>query len=165
MSLLHHGSTVVKVLCYKSEGRWFDPNCCQWIFHWYKILPIALWPWGSTQSLTEMSTKSISGGKNGRCIRLTILPPSCAVVMKSGNLNFLGPSGPLQTPLPVPLCHYYSVCERYAVGDKKCTLVQTLRLCIGRTAHRGSTGIALLLGKGKVHPCTGTEALYRPYGV
>jgi len=20
------GSTVVKVLCYKSEGRWFDPN-------------------------------------------------------------------------------------------------------------------------------------------
>jgi len=35
------------------------------------------------------------GGKGGRCIRLTILPPSCAVVMKSGNLNFLEPSGPL----------------------------------------------------------------------
>jgi len=27
------GSTVVKVLCYKSEGRWFDPRLCQWIFH------------------------------------------------------------------------------------------------------------------------------------
>jgi len=27
------GGTVVKVLCYKSEGRWFDPNRCQWIFH------------------------------------------------------------------------------------------------------------------------------------
>ena len=26
------GSTVVKVLCYKSEGRWFDPSWCQWIF-------------------------------------------------------------------------------------------------------------------------------------
>ena len=25
------GSTVVKVLCYKSEGRWFDPSWCQWI--------------------------------------------------------------------------------------------------------------------------------------
>ena len=24
------------------------------------------------------------------------LPPSCAIVMKSGNLNFLEPSGPLQ---------------------------------------------------------------------
>ena len=36
------------------------------------------------------------------------LPPSCAVVMKSGNLNILEPSGPLQTcngtalPLPLP---------------------------------------------------------------
>jgi len=26
-------STVVKVLCYKSEGRWFDSSWCQWIFH------------------------------------------------------------------------------------------------------------------------------------
>jgi len=27
------GGTVVKVLCYKSKGRWFDPRLCQWIFH------------------------------------------------------------------------------------------------------------------------------------
>jgi len=40
----HRCSTVVKVLCYKSEGRWPDPRCCNWIFHWHKILPIALWP-------------------------------------------------------------------------------------------------------------------------
>jgi len=51
---------------------------------------------GSTQPLTEMSTRSISWGKGDRCIRLTILPPSCAVVMKSGNLKFLEPFGPLQ---------------------------------------------------------------------
>jgi hypothetical protein len=51
---------------------------------------------GSTQPLTEMSTSCISWGKGGRCVRLTTLPPSCAVVMKSGNLNFLEPSGPLQ---------------------------------------------------------------------
>jgi len=39
------------------------------------------------------------------------LPPSCAVVTKSGNRNFLEPSGPLQAcngnaltlPLPLPL--------------------------------------------------------------
>ena len=24
--------TVVKVLYYKSEGRWFDPSWCHWIF-------------------------------------------------------------------------------------------------------------------------------------
>jgi hypothetical protein len=39
-------------------------------------------------------------------VRLTTLPPSCAVDMKSGNINFLEPSGPLQacngTALPLP---------------------------------------------------------------
>jgi len=28
-----HSGTVVKVLYYKSEGRWFDSSWCQWIFH------------------------------------------------------------------------------------------------------------------------------------
>ena len=56
----------------------------------------------STQPLKEMSTRCI-----GRCVRLATLPPSCAVVMKSENLNFLQPSRPLQacnvTALPLPL--------------------------------------------------------------
>jgi len=38
----------------------------------------------------------------------------------------------------------------------KCTCVQALRLCTGRTAPRGAVI--------HVHPCTGTEALYRSYG-
>jgi hypothetical protein len=59
----------------------------------------------------------------------------------------------------------------------KITLVQALRLCTGHTAHRGSRGIALLYrhwgSVQAVRPiggvevllyCTGTEALYRPYG-
>ena len=34
--------------------------------------------------------------------------------------------------------------QQFFIGRKlKCTLVQALRLCIGRTAHRGSRGIAL----------------------
>jgi len=45
------------------------------------------------------------GGKGGRCVRLTTLPQSCVVVMKSGNLKFLEPSGSLQacngTALPL----------------------------------------------------------------
>jgi hypothetical protein len=51
---------------------------------------------GSTQPLIKMSTRCISWGKVGRCVRLTTLPPSCTIVMKSGNLNFLEPSGPPQ---------------------------------------------------------------------
>jgi len=34
---------------------------------------------GLTQALTEMGTRNISWeGKGGRCVWLTILPPSCA---------------------------------------------------------------------------------------
>ena len=84
------GSTVVKVLCYKSEGRWYDPSWCHWNFFSLTLNPsdrtMAL---GSTQPLTEMSARSISWGKGGRYVRLTTLPPSFAVVMKSRNLNFL----------------------------------------------------------------------------
>jgi len=36
------------------------------------------------------------GDKGGRCVRLTNLPTSCAVVMKSESPNFLEPSGPVQ---------------------------------------------------------------------
>jgi hypothetical protein len=36
------------------------------------------------------------GGKGGMCVRLTTLPPSCAVFMKYGNLSVLETSGPLQ---------------------------------------------------------------------
>ena len=60
--------------------------------------------------------------------------------------------------------HRFTFIWQQPARNCKCTLVQALRLCTGRTAHRRSRGIALLLGKGKVHPCTGTEALYRPYG-
>ena len=98
---------MVKVLCYKSEGRWFDPSWCQWIFHWHKILSIALWPWGRLSLLQKWVPGAFSGGKGGQCVGLTALPASCAVVMKSGNLNLLEPSGPLQacngTALPLLL--------------------------------------------------------------
>jgi hypothetical protein len=51
---------------------------------------------GLTQPLTEIVPGVFPGGKGGRCVRLTNLPPSCAVVTKSGNLNFLEPSAPVQ---------------------------------------------------------------------
>jgi len=90
------GNTVFKVLCYKSEGPWFDPSWCQWIFHWHKILPIALWPWSRLSLEKKWVPGAFPEGKSGRCVRLTNLPPSCAVVTKSGSLNFLDPSGTVQ---------------------------------------------------------------------
>jgi hypothetical protein len=55
------GSTVVKVLRYKSEGHWFDPRWYHGISH--DINPSdRIMALGSTQPLTEMSTGSISWG-------------------------------------------------------------------------------------------------------
>jgi len=54
------------------------------------------------------------------------LPPSCAVVMKSGNLNFLEPSGPLQacngTALPLPLYREKSLKPLQAVASTVCLI-------------------------------------------
>ena len=83
---------------------------------------------GSTQPLTEMSTRGISlGGKGDRCVRLTTLPPSCAVVTKSVKLNFLETSGPVKacdgTALPFTS---YSECVFVEIGIK-----HAVRYCPG----------------------------------
>ena len=78
--LMDRGSRVVKVLCYKPESRWFDPTWCHWKFSLTQNPSDRTLALRSTQPLTEMSTRSISwGGKGGRCVSLTTLPPSCAV--------------------------------------------------------------------------------------
>ena len=58
--------------------------------------PIALWHWGRVSLWQKWVPGAFTGGKSGRCVRLTTLPPYCAVVMKSGNIKFLEPSGPRQ---------------------------------------------------------------------
>jgi len=123
-------STVVKVLCYKSEGRWFDPIWCQWIFYLYKILQIALWPWGRLGLQQKWASGVFPGVKGGRCVRLTTLPPSCAVVTKSGNLNFLGPSESVHAwyGTALPLHIIYCALVGYKVFNCHWCTVQTWRL-------------------------------------
>ena len=50
------------------------------IFYWHNTSDRSM-VLGSNQPLTEMSTRTFPGGKGGWRIRLTTLPPSCAVVM------------------------------------------------------------------------------------
>ena len=82
--------------------------------------------------------------------RLTTLPPSCAVVVKSGNLNFLEPSGPLQacngTAVPLPLRlsttqhNTYTVslvCETTRVVAVNCRWFETI--CRQENKTQGST--------------------------
>ena len=62
------------------------------IFLWRKLsgCTVAL---GLTHPLTAMSTRYISGGKGGRYVGLTTLPPSMPIVLKSGSLNLWNPQG------------------------------------------------------------------------
>jgi hypothetical protein len=52
---------LVEALRYKPAGRGLDSRWCQWIFHNPVGRTMAL---GSTQPLTEMSTRNISWGVN-----------------------------------------------------------------------------------------------------
>jgi len=92
------------------------------------ILPVALWPWSRISLQQKLVPGVFPGGKGGRWVRLTTLPPSRAVIMKYGNLNFLEPSGPLQAcngtalPLPLPIFRKWTstcfghICSPSSVG-------------------------------------------------
>ena len=66
------------------------------------------------------------------------LPPYCAVVTKSGNLNFLEPSGPVQAcngtdlTLPVANCHSVEIC-RIQITNRghKSEILRVVLCCVG----------------------------------
>ena len=98
---------MVKVLRYKSEGRWFDSRWCHWNFSLTYFFRSHYDPGVDSASNRNEYQENFLGGKCGRCIRLTTLPPPCAVVMKSGNLNLLEPSGPLEACNGTDLPFFY----------------------------------------------------------
>ena len=87
---------MLKVLYYKSEGRRFDPRSCHWNFSFTQSFRSHSFPGIDSASNRNEYQQIFLGINAARCVRLTNITPSCAVVMKSGNLNFLEPSGSLQ---------------------------------------------------------------------
>ena len=63
-------------------------------------------------------------GKGGRCVRPTTLTPSCAVLMKSGNLNFLESFGPLQACNGTAL-HYHNTSHTNSSPTMFCSVLYT----------------------------------------
>ena len=80
-----------------------------------------------------MSTWNIYWCKGGRCVRLTTLPP-IYVVIKSENLNFLEPSGPIQacngTDLPLTFTVMYSSCYVCSALDNPSHFVALCNVCV-----------------------------------
>jgi len=86
---------------------------------------------GSTQPLNRNEYQEhFLGVKAAGACKADNLPPYCAVVTKSGNLNFLEPSGPVQacngTALPLQLMYYFFPCS-------------------GKTIHNSASSMAPLL--------------------
>jgi len=106
------GGTVVKVLCYKSEGRWFDPSWCQWIFRWHKSLLIALWPWGRLSLQQKWVPGVFPGRKGGRCARLITYHHPVPLSRNLGTLtswNPLGLSRPVMRLLYIYIYIYHLI--------------------------------------------------------
>ena len=69
-------SYLIEALRYNPEGCGFESRWC--FLEFFVDNPSGCtMVLGSTQSLTEMSTRNTSGGKGGLCVKLTTLPPSC----------------------------------------------------------------------------------------
>jgi hypothetical protein len=69
------------------------PGGVNGIFHWHKSFWSHYGPGVDSASNRNVYREYLLGGECGRCVRLTSLPPFCAVVKKSGNLNSWNPLG------------------------------------------------------------------------
>jgi hypothetical protein len=93
-----HCGTVEALYC-ELGGRRFDSWRGYSISSIYLIIPAAICPWGSTEPLTEMSTRNLPGSGWGVryswCIRLTTLLPSVSWLSRQcGILNISQPYRP-----------------------------------------------------------------------
>jgi len=92
-------------------------------FIYIKKLPIALWPWGRLSLLTEMSTRSISWGKGGRCVRLTTYHHP---VPLSRNLGAVTSWNPLDLYRPeTRLFYHYYLTVMWTSDIKNCLNIRT----------------------------------------
>ena len=79
--MYYMGHAVVQwfeALRYKSEGHGFNPRWCHWNFSLTYSFRPHCGPGVDSASNRNEYQEYFLGGKDGRCIGLTTLPPSCA---------------------------------------------------------------------------------------
>ena len=84
-------------ISYKPESRGFDSQWNDWNFSLTYFFRQHYVPGVDSASNRNDYQEYFLGGKGGRCVGLTTLPPSCVpIVFKSGSLSLLEPSGLVQ---------------------------------------------------------------------
>jgi len=99
-------------------------------FFIYIILPAALWPLGLTQPLTEMSTRNVSWGvKAAGAYGWQPYHLHVPIVFKSGSLNLLEPSGPVQAcnGIALLIAFVYIGCNVTMLHIEICELMQDIQ--------------------------------------
>ena len=91
----HAVAQLVGALRYKPEGRGFDSLWCHWNFSLTSLGPY-YGPGVDSACNRNKYQEYFLGGKGGRCLRLTTLPPSCPDCLETWE------SQPLGTLWPCP---------------------------------------------------------------
>jgi len=87
---------LVEALHYKLEGSRFDSRLCHWNFSLTQSFRSLYGPGVDSASNRIEYQKYFLGGKGGRCVQLTILPPSRADCLEIWDL---------ETSEPVQVCN------------------------------------------------------------
>jgi hypothetical protein len=137
---------LVEALRYKPKGRGLDSRWCHWNWHNPSGRTMAL---GSTQSLTEMSTRKISWGrvkcKGGRCVMLTTLPSLCA-----DYLEIWEPPGSLRASLGLYRDSFtFTVQFKRAGFDTECMLDMLGWTCKNQTRSPTWKSMSIMQATGK----------------
>ena len=135
-------SVVVKALRYKSVGPGIDSK--RWHLEfilWQLTFPCAL---GSNQPIKKNEYHDIIGGKGGRCVRVTTLPPSyaeCLVIWSFNRPEHSGPHRPvIGIALPFYYCgepFYYPVCGQNIIYSNCTTLLSNIFIVFDLFSYRG----------------------------
>jgi hypothetical protein len=101
---------------YKPEGRGFDSPLCHCNFSFTQYFWLHYGPGVDSASNRNECQEYLLGGKVGRCVRLTTLPPSCAYYLEIGEPQtpgiVWGSNRPLQGLFDLHLAYLWvSVCK------------------------------------------------------
>ena len=147
---LYFCSQLVEALCYKSEGRGFDSRWCHWNFSWHNPSgrTMAL---GSTQPLTEMSTRNISWGQRRPVRRADNLTTFvCRLSWNLGTSPSWNPQGLFRPIMGLLYLYMFWAAMCPSSGE----LIVSIRHLIYVTLYRWPSGVQVCTPDGHLYRVT-----------